>query len=324
LRTDLASSLNVAFLCTCLAVAALPAAHAVYPDRPIRIIVPFTPGGSTDILARMLGQKLTDAWGQNVVVENRPGANGVVGAEVTARANPDGHTLLMVAIGHAINPLLQKKLPYDTERDFQPISLTAILPLMVTVHPSLKAGTIQDLIALARSRPVTYGSGGVGSSQHLAAELINTMAKIRMTHVPYKGGNQGLQDLIGGHLDVMPQTILSAAPHIKAGKLRAIAVTTSKRNAAWPEVPTVSESGLKGYESLAWYGIVGPAMLPQPVLTKLSEETINATRSSDMQAALVKQGAEPVGSTPREFAAFIRKEMTKYTRVIKEAGVKAE
>ena len=307
-----------------LAVCALPVAHADYPDRPIRIIVPFTPGGSTDILARMIGQKLTDAWGQNVVVENRPGANGVVGAELTARANPDGHTLLMVAIGHAINPLLQKTLPYDTDKDFQPISLTAILPLMVTVHPSLKVSNMQDLIALAKSRPVTYGSGGIGSSQHLAAELINTMAGTKMTHVPYKGGNQGLQDLLGGHLDVMPQTILSAAPHIKAGKLRALAVTTAKRNAAWPDVPTVSESGLKGYESVAWYGIVGPARLPPSVLAKLSDETMKATRSSDMQGALVKQGAEPVGSTPREFAAFIKSEMTKYARVIREAGVKPE
>jgi tripartite-type tricarboxylate transporter receptor subunit TctC len=299
-------------------------AHAEYPERPIRIIVPFTPGGSTDILARMLGQKLTEAWGQNVVVENRPGANGVVGAEITAHANPDGHTLLMVAIGHAINPLLQSKLPYDTERDFQPISLTAILPLMFTVTPSLKANNVEELIALAKTRPVTYGSGGVGSSQHLAGELMNSMARIRMTHVPYKGGNQSLQDLIGGHLDVMPQTILSVAPHIKAGKLRALAVTTSKRNAAWPDVPTVSESGLKGYESLAWYGVVGPAKLPPSVLGKLSAELIKATHSSEMQGALVKQGAEPVGNTPREFAHFIRNETTKYSRVIREAGVKAE
>ncbi|MGZ5150764.1 MAG: tripartite tricarboxylate transporter substrate binding protein [Burkholderiales bacterium] len=315
---------NIALLLLLLLPVPFTSAYAVYPDRPIRIIVPFTPGGSTDILARMIGQKLTDAWAQNVVVENRPGANGVVGAEVTARANPDGHTLLMIAIGHAINPLLQTKLPYDTDKDFQPISLTAILPLMVTVHPSLKINPVQDLIALAKSRPVTYGSGGIGSSQHLAAELINYMAKTKMTHVPYKGGNQGLQDLIGGHLDVMPQTILSAAPHIKSGKLRAIGVTTSKRNAAWPDVPTVAESGLKGYESLAWYGIVGPAKLPQPVLAKLSEETIRATRSSDMQAALLRQGAEPVGNTPREFAAFIKNETTKYARVIKEAGVKPE
>ena len=318
------AKLTLATLAACSALAVVHCAHADYPDRPIRIIVPFTPGGSTDILARMIGHKLTEAWGQNVVVENRPGANGVVGAEVTAHANPDGNTLLMVAIGHAINPMLQKKLPYDTEKDFQPISLTAILPLMVTVHPSLKANNVQELLALARARPVTYGSGGIGSSQHLAGELINYMAKVKMTHVPYKGGNQALQDLIGGHLDLMPQTILSAAPHIKSGKLRAIAVTTSKRSAAWPDIPTVSESGLKGYESLAWYGIVGPARLPQTVLTKLSNETIKATHSDDMQAALVKQGAEPVGSTPREFAAFIRNEMTKYARVIRDAGITPE
>jgi tripartite-type tricarboxylate transporter receptor subunit TctC len=300
------------------------AAQAEYPDRPIRIIVPFTPGGSTDILARMMGQKLTDAWGQQVVVENRPGANGVVGAEITARANPDGHSLLMVAIGHAVNPSLQKKLPYDTEKDFQPISLTAILPLMFTVHPSIKASNAQDLVALAKSRNVTYGSGGVGSSQHLAGELFNSMAGTKMTHVPYKGGNQGLQDLIGGHLDVMPQTILSAAPHIKSGKLRAIAVTTARRNTAWPDIPTVSESGLKGYESIAWYGLVGPAKMPPAVLSKLAAETAKATRSADMQAALLKQGAEPVGNSPREFAQFVRGEMTKYGKVIRDAGVKPE
>ena len=300
------------------------AAHADYPDRPIRIIVPFTPGGSTDILARMMGQKLTEAWGQQVVVENRPGANGVVGGEITARANPDGHSLLMVAIGHAVNPALQKKLPYDTEKDFQPISLTAILPLMFTVHPGVKANNVQELIALTKSRSVTYGSGGVGSSQHLAGELFNSMAHAKMTHVPYKGGNQGLQDVIGGHLDMMPQTILSAAPHIKSGKLRAIAVTTAKRNPAWPDIPTVSESGLKGYESIAWYGLVGPAKLPAPVLNKLAAETAKATRSSDMQAALLKQGAEPVGNSPKEFTAFIRSEMTKYTKVIRDAGVKPE
>ncbi|HEX2829849.1 MAG TPA: tripartite tricarboxylate transporter substrate binding protein [Burkholderiales bacterium] len=299
-------------------------AHADYPDRPIRIIVPFTPGGSTDILARMMGQKLTEAWGQQVVVENRPGANGVVGAEITARANPDGHSLLMVAIGHAVNPALQKKLPYDTEKDFQPISLTAILPLMFTVHPGLKANNIQELIALAKSRTVTYGSGGVGSSQHLAGELFNSMARIKMNHIPYKGGNQGLQDVIGGQIDMMPQTILSAGPHIKSGRLRAIAVTTAKRNPAWPDIPTVAESGLKGYESIAWYGLVGPAKLPPAVLSKLAAETAKATRSPDVQAALTKQGAEPVGSSPREFAQFIRSEMTKYSKVIREAGVKPE
>jgi tripartite-type tricarboxylate transporter receptor subunit TctC len=300
------------------------AAAQEYPARPIRILVPFTPGGSTDILARMLGQKLTDAWGQQVIVDNRAGANGVVAAELAARANPDGHTLLMVAIGHAINASLQKKLPYDTEKDFAPLSLTAVLPLLVAVHPSSRATGMKELIALARAPGVTYASGGIGSSQHLAAELINSTAKVRMNHVPYKGGNQGLLDVVAGHVEMMASTILTVAPHAKAGKLRALAITTAKRSPAWPDIPTVSESALKGYESIAWYGMVAPAGLPPAVLDKLSGELIKGTKSADMQGALIKQGADPVGSTPREFSAFIRSEMTKYARVIRDAGIKPE
>ncbi len=301
-----------------------PGAQA-YPDRSIRILVPFAAGGSTDILARMLGQKLTEAWAQQVVIDNRPGANGVLAAQLTAQANPDGHTLLMVAIGHAINPVLQKKLPYDTERDFTPISLTAVLPMLLVVHPSLKATNVPELISLAQSgKPVTYASGGVGASHHLAAELFNSMAKIKMIHIPYKGGNPALVELMGGHVDAMVSTILSVVPHVKSGKLRALAITTAKRSPAWPEVPTVSESGLKGYESIAWYGIAAPAGLPPAVLAKLAAEIIKGTQSADMRDALVKQGADPVGSTPKEFAAFVRSEMTKYARVIREAGVKPE
>jgi tripartite-type tricarboxylate transporter receptor subunit TctC len=308
-----------------LAQPAFPAQPAAdYPQKPIRILVPFTPGGSTDILARMLGQKLTDAWGHQVIVDNRAGANGVVAADLTAHSNPDGHTLMMVAVGHAINAALQKKLPYDTERDFQPVSLTAVLPLLVAVHPSSKATNMKELIALAKSPGVTYASGGIGSSQHLAAELINSMAKVRMNHVPYKGGNQGTLDLIAGHVEMMASTILTVAPHVKAGKLRALAITTSKRSPAWPDIPTVSEAALKGYESVAWYGLVAPAHLPPAVLDKLSAEIIKGTKASDMQSTLVKQGADPVGSTPKEFAAFIHNEMTKYTRVIREAGIKPE
>ncbi len=303
---------------------AATAAHT-YPERPIRILVPFTPGGSTDILARMIGQKLTDAWGQQVVVDNRPGANGVVAAELTARANPDGHTLLMVAIGHALNASLQQKLPYDTRKDFQPVSLTAVLPLLFGVHPSIKVANVSELIALARGpRPVSYASGGIGSSQHLAAELMNYMAKVKMTHVPYKGGNQALLDVIGGHVNMMASTILTVAPHAKAGRLRALAITTAKRSPAWPEIPTVSESGLKGYESIAWYGLVAPAGLPPAVLAKLATEVAKGTRSADMQETLLKQGADPVGNSPREFAAFIQSEMNKYAAVIREAGIKAE
>jgi tripartite-type tricarboxylate transporter receptor subunit TctC len=305
----------------------LPAAIAhAYPDKPIRILVPFASGGSTDILARMLGQKLTEAWGQQVVIDNRAGANGVLAASLAAQANPDGHTLLMVAIGHAINPSLQKTLPYDTSRDFAPLSLTAILPLLVAVHPLVKATSVQELIALARNnaKPVTYASGGVGSSQHLAAELMNFMARIKMTHVPYKGGNPGLLDVVGGHVGMMVSTIITVTPHAKAGRLRALAITTARRNTAWPDLPTVAESGLKGYESIAWYGMVAPAGLPPAVATKLATVLADGARSDAMREVLVNQGAEPVGSTPREFADFIKSETAKYAHVIREAGIKPE
>ena len=300
--------------------------HAqTFPDRPIRVLVPFAPGGSTDILARMLGQKMTEAWGQQVVVDNRSGGNGVIAEQLTAQANADGYTLLMVAIGHAINPSLQKSLPYDTARDFTPISLTAVLPLMVGVHPSFKAASMQEFIALVRSgKPVTYASGGIGSSQHLAAELINYTAKVKMIHIPYKGGNPGLLDVVGGHVDMMASTILTVAPHARAGRLRALAITTAQRNAAWPDLPTVAESGLKGYESTAWYGIVAPANLPPAVLAKIAGVLMNGTQAADMRAVLIKQGADPVGNSPQQFSAFIKNEIVKYARVIREAGVKAE
>ena len=304
-------------------------AAADYPSRPLRIIVPFTAGGSTDILARMIGKHLTESWGQPVVVDNRAGANGVIAAELIARSNPDGHSLLMIAIGHALNPSLNKKLPYDTGKDFQPVSLTAILPLLLAVHPSVKANNVQELIALAKSsassaKPLNYASGGIGSSQHLAGELINTMAGIKMTHVPYKGGGPGLVDLLAGQVNVMASTILSVAPHGRTGKLRVLGITTAKRSAAWPEIPTVAEAGIKGYESIAWYGLVAPAGLQPAVLDKLSAEVIKGTKSKDMQDALIKQGAEPVGNGPKEFAAFIQSETVKYARVIREAGIKAE
>jgi len=300
-------------------------ARAEYPERSIRIIVPFAAGGATDVLARMIGKKLTQAWGQQVVIDNRTGGNGIIAYELAAKSNHDGHTLLFVAISHAINPLLQK-LPYDTDKDFTPVSLIAVIPLLLVVHPAVPANNLQELIALAKSasKPLTYASGGVGSSQHLAAELMNYMAKIKMIHVPYKGGIQGTLDVVGGHVAVMVQTILSAGPHIKTGRLRVLAVTTAKRNAAWPDVPTMSEAGLPGYESIAWYGMVAPAGLSSSVLAKLGTETIKAAQSQDMLDILVSQGAEPVGNTPREFTAFIKKETTKYAKVIREAGIKSE
>jgi len=305
---------------------ALPPAHAAdYPDRPIRIIVPFTPGGSTDILARMIGHKLNEAWGQQVIADNRPGANGVVAADITAKANPDGHTLMFVAIGHAINPLLQKKLPYDPDKAFTAVSLTAILPQMLALNPKSSATNLKELLALAKgTKPVNYATGGVGSSQHLATELLAYMAKVKMNHVPYKGGNQGLLDVIAGHVDFTLTTALTVIPHAKAGRVRALAVSTAKRLDVAPDVPTMSEAGVPGYESVAWYGMVAPAGIPPKVLDKLANETVKATNSADMKAALVKQGAIPVGNTPREFTAFIKNEQTKYAKVIKEAGIKAE
>ncbi len=229
------------------------AAAVDYPNRPLRIIVPFTAGGGTDILARMIGKHLTDTWGQQAVVDNRSGANGVIAAELAAKANPDGHTLLMVAIGHALNPLLQKKLPYDTERDFQPVSMTALLPLLLAVHPTVKANNTQELIALARgsAKPLPYASGGIGSSQHLATELLINMTKIKLTHVPYKGGAPGLVDLLAGQVQLMITSILSVTPHSRAGRLRVLGIATAKRSAMLPDIPTIAEGGVPGYESIA-------------------------------------------------------------------------
>jgi len=297
---------------------------AEYPEKPIRILVPFVPGGATDILARLVGQGLTDQWRQQVVVDNRPGANGIIAADVTAKAIPDGYTLLFVAIGHAINPLLQKNLPYDTVKHFTPISLAAVLPLIVTVHPSVRAQNVKELIAVARTKRLNYASGGIGSSQHLATALFAHMAKIDLGHIPYKGGNQGLLDLVAGQVDIMISTILSLTPHIKSGRVNGLAITTPKRNAAWPDMPTVSEAGLPGYQSQAWYGLVGPKSLPAPVLKKLSEEVTRIIRSKTVTENLSSQGADPVGSSPAEFNAFIKAEINRYVDVIREAGVKSD
>lgn len=306
--------------------AAAQAGAADYPNRPLRIIVPFTAGGSTDVLARMIGKHLTEAWGQQVVIDNRAGANGVIAAELAAKSNPDGHNLLMIAIGHTTNRSLQTKLPYDTERDFQPVSLTAIFPLVLGLHPTVKANTFQEFLSLARggAKPMTYASGGIGSSQHLATELLNSMAKIKLAHVPYKGGAPGLVDLLAGQVNIMITTTSAVLPHARAGRLRALGVTTARRSSMAAELPTFAESGLPGYESIAWYGLVAPAGVPRAVLDKLSREVINGTRSKEMNEALIKQGAEPVGNGPKEFAAFIQAETKKYARLIREAGIKPE
>jgi tripartite-type tricarboxylate transporter receptor subunit TctC len=232
---------------------------------------------------------------------------------------------MFVAIGHAINPLLQKNLPYDADKDFAAVSLTAILPQMVALNPKSSATNLKELLALAKGpKPVNYATGGVGSSQHLATELMAYMAKVKLNHIPYKGGNQGLLDVIAGHVDFTITTALTVVPHMQAKRVRALAVSTAKRLDVAPDVPTMAEAGIPGYESVAWYGMVAPAGIPPKVMEKLAAETVKATNSAEMKTALIKQGAIPVGNTPKEFTAFIKNEQAKYAKVIKEAGIKAE
>jgi tripartite-type tricarboxylate transporter receptor subunit TctC len=314
----------VALACALVAAGALHAQPVDYPSKQVRILVPFVAGGSTDILARLVGQHLTERWGRQVLIDNRPGANGVIAAEFTAKSAPDGHTLLFVAIGHAINPLLQKNLPYDTERDFTPVSLAAVLPQILTVHPSVPAASMKELIALARARRLNYATGGVGSSQHLATALFGSMAKIELQHVPYKGGHQGMLDMVAGQVDMMISTIMSLTPQIKAGRLRGLAVTTPKRHPAWPTLPTIAEAGLRGYQSVAWYGMVGPANLPPAVLKKLAGEVAQIIRLKQVSENLAAQGAEPVGNTPAEFGAFIKAETNRYAKVVQASGMAAD
>jgi tripartite-type tricarboxylate transporter receptor subunit TctC len=294
-----------------------------YPTRPIRILVPFAPGGATDVLARYVAQHYGQVWGQQVVVDNRPGANGIIAAEMTVKAAPDGHTLLFVAIGHAINSLIYKKLPYDTQRDFTPVSLAALYSQMLLAHPAVPAASVKELIALAKTKRLTYASGGVGSSQHLAGALFGYMAKVDMSHVPYKGGAPALVDVMAGNVDFM-LTQPTNVGVIKAGKLKALAVSSPKRSASWPDVPTISEAGLPGYESQAWYGMVGPRGLPPAVLRKLNDEMAKAIRGKELRDTLAAQGGDPTATTPAEFAAFIKAEINRYAAVVREAGITAE
>jgi tripartite-type tricarboxylate transporter receptor subunit TctC len=287
------------------------------------MLIPFQPGGSTDILARVVATHLGQAWSQQVVPDNRPGANGIIAAEILTKSAADGHTLLFVAMGHAINSLIYRKLPYDTERDFTPVSLAALYSQLVLVHPSVPARSVKELIALARAKRMTYASGGVGSSQHLAGALFSHMAKIDMSHVPYKGGAPGLVDVIAGNVEMMI-TQPTSVEQIKAGRLRALAISSPKRSPLWPDVPTVSEAGLAGYQSEAWYGLVAPRNLPPDVLKKLNDETVRALRAPALKDMLAISGGTPVGSTPAEFGTFIKAEINRYTKVVKDAGISAD
>ena len=298
---------------------------ANYPSRPIRVIVPFAPGGGLDISTRLIGQKLTEKWGQNVVVDSRPGAATIVGTEIAAKAVPDGYTLLMITTTFAINPGLYAKLPYNPGKDFAPITQLNFQPNVIVVPPAFAARSVKDLIALAKSKPgeLTFATPGAGSAPHLSAEMFERAAGISMIHVPYKGIPPAVTDVIGGRVTMLFTTTISAAPHIKSGKLRAVALTSAKRQPSMPDVPTIGET-LPGYRAEAFQGMVAPAGVPKPIVDKLGAEVARIVKLPDIAERFQLDGAEPVGSTPQEFATFLKAETQKWTKVIKEAGIKPE
>ena len=306
---------------------ALDAAAQGYPVKPIRLIVPFPPGGSADILARAIGQKAGEGLGQTLVVENRPGAGTAIGAEALARSAPDGYAVMIGTVSsHAINPALNPKLPFDPVKDFTAVSLVATIPFAMIVHPSVQAKNVQEFVALARAKPgsLNYSSAGNGTSNHLAGELFKSMAGIDIVHIPYKGSAPALNDLVAGQVALMFDLVLTAAPHVKSGAARGLAVTGAQRSSVLAELPTVAESGLPGYEVSAWFGIFAPAGVPEPVVQRLNAELVKALRDSDLRQRLASQGAEPLTSTPAEFAAYLRSEIDKWGKVVKAAGMKVD
>jgi len=305
---------------------AFPAFGQEYPSRPVRLVVPFAAGGPNDIIARLVGGRLSEALGQPIVVENRPGAGGNIGTDFVAKAAPDGYTLLSAGPGSLIiNPLLGS-VPYDTARDFAPVSLMASAPNVLVVHPSLPAKSVKELIELARARPrhLNYASGGPGSTPHLSGALFAVMAGIDIVHVPYKGTGPASADLLGGQVQMAFFGIPPLLPHIRSGKLRALAVTGKRRSPELPEVPTVHEAALPGYEVSPWYGLLAPAGTSRAIITRLNAEVARVVRSAEMREKLASQGAEPGGGTPEDYAAAIRADTATWARVIKDAGIRGE
>ena len=302
-------------------------AQAAWPSKPIRIVVPFPPGGTTDILARAAAQKMAEAWKEQAVIDNRPGAGGNIGAELVARSPADGYTLLMGTVGtHAINASLYAKMPYDHVKDFAPVILVAAVPNVLVVHPSLPVHSVAELIAYAKANPgkLNFASSGSGTSIHLAGELFKVMAGVQMTHVPYKGSAPAIADLVGGQVQLMFDNLPSALAQIKAGKLRALAVTSAQRAAALPDAPTIAESGLPGYEASSWFGLLAPAGTPADVVAKINGEIARWLASPEAKEKLSSQGAIAAGGTPEDFARHIAAETAKWQRVVRESGAKVE
>ena len=310
-----------------LALFAVIASAQTYPTKPIRLVVPFPPGGATDILARDVAQKLTEAWGQQVIVDNRPGAGGNIGSELVAKSAPDGYTLEMGTVGtHAINASLYAKMPYDHVKDFAPVILVAGVPNVLVVNPAVPANSVAELIAYAKANPgkLNFASSGNGTSIHLSGELFKVMAGVQMTHVPYKGSSPALQDLLGGQVQLMFDNLPPSLPQIKAGKLRALAVTSLARAPALPDVPTMAEAGLPGYEASSWFGVLAPAGTPPAIVAKLNAEIAKWLATPEAKEKLSKQGANAAGGTPEDFAKHIAAETAKWAKVVKDSGAKID
>ena len=327
----------VGALCSLLVVAsavafaiAAPLSHAQtapWPSKPIRIVVPFAPGGPADLLPRLIGPKLTEAWGQPVVVENKPGAGGNIGMDQVARSAPDGYTLVIGPVGNlAVNPHLYPNLPYDVTRDFTPVTLIASFSNVLVVNPDVPAKSVSELIALAKAKPksLSYGSPGVGSQAHLAGELVRLQAGVDIVHVAYNGTAPALRDLLGGQIHLMFSQTSSALPQIQAGKLRALGVASPQRSALLPDLPTIAESGLPGFEAVSWYALLGPGGMPKEIAAKLQAEIARVLQMPDVRDKLAAQGADAVGNTPEQLAALIRSDSAKYADIVRRANIKAE
>ncbi len=325
------SMIKSAVFATCSLIAMLlwPVQQAVaqaYPSKPIRIVVPYPPGGTTDILTRLLGQKLTEALGQQVIIDNRAGASGNIGAEVVVRSPGDGYTLLSASTVHTVNPSLYSKLAYDPLKDFTAVTLLAQVANILVVHPSLPVKSVKEFIAFAKKRPgqLNYSSAGNGSAPHLTAEMFKMSTGVNIVHVPYKGAAPAMTDLLAGHVMLTFATAPSGVPHVQAGRLRALGVSSAKRIPALPNVPTIAEAGVPGYEAIGWNGLTGPAGMPQAVTDKLNIEVVKIMQNPDVSKRMSELGLEPRTSTPAEFSAFLKAEVVKWAKVVKDSGAKVD
>jgi tripartite-type tricarboxylate transporter receptor subunit TctC len=303
-----------------------PAAAQNYPSRPIRLVVTYPPSGGADVIARAIAQRLGDAWGQQVVIDNRPGGGANIGAELVARATPDGHTLLIVALAHSVNVSLYSKLAYDPLKDFVPVIFLATVPNILVVHPAVPARTTRELLDLARAKPgqMNYASTGSGGPQHLGMELFKTLSGVQFTHIPYKGAAPALTDIISGQIQTMFGNMISTLPHVRSGRLRALAVSTGKRASILPETPTVAESGVAGFESGSWFGVAGPAGMPRPIVDRINLETNRILGLPDLRERLATEGAELGGGTPESFGSYLRAEVAKWAKVVRFAQMRVD